>query len=62
VVFALRGRQATYLPQVWKQLPGKEQFLDELARKAGLSARAWKDPTAAMLTYQVEAFHGPYKK
>ena len=31
----LKGRSATYLPQVWEQLPDKAAFLDSLARKAG---------------------------
>lgn len=56
VVFGLRGERSTYLPQVWEQLPDKEQFLRQLAQKAGLRADAWKDPEAAFLTYQVQAF------
>ncbi len=56
VVFGLRGDRSTYLPQVWEQLPDKEQFLRQLALKAGLRASAWKDPEAAFLTYQVQAF------
>lgn len=60
VVFALRGRRATYLPQVWEHLADKERFLRELAKKARLSEDAWKDPAAAVLTYQVQAFHGKY--
>jgi len=56
VVFGLRGERSTYLPQVWEQLPDKEQFLRQLALKAGLRADAWKNPEAAFLTYQVQAF------
>nr|HPM84255.1 AmmeMemoRadiSam system protein A [Candidatus Anammoximicrobium sp.] len=56
VVFGLRGERSTYLPQVWEQLPDKEQFLRQLVLKAGLRASAWKDPEAAFLTYQVQAF------
>ena len=55
VVFGLRGERATYLPQVWDQLPDREQFLRQLALKAGVRADAWKDPEAAFLTYQVQA-------
>jgi hypothetical protein len=62
VVFSLRGRRSTYLPQVWEQLPDKERFLSELSRKARLSADAWKDPDANVLTYQVTAFHGRYRQ
>jgi len=32
------GQRATYLPQVWEQLPDKRAFLGELMRKAGLPA------------------------
>ena len=33
--------QATFLPQVWKQLPDKEQFLHHLKLKAGLQQDSW---------------------
>lgn len=56
VVLSVDGRQATYLPQVWEQLPDKQVFMSELARKAGLPAKAWTEPGAAVMTYQVEAF------
>ena len=56
VVLRVDGRQATFLPQVWEQLPDKEEFLAHLSQKAGLSATAWKDPEAKVLVYQVEAF------
>ena len=37
-----RGRQrATFLPQVWEQLPEPRAFLAELKRKAGLPADHW---------------------
>lgn len=47
---------ATFLPQVWEQLPGKEEFLSHLCLKAGLPARAWEKGTLDVLTYQVEYF------
>ncbi|MBN1852205.1 MAG: AmmeMemoRadiSam system protein B [Pirellulales bacterium] len=56
VLLEVEGRKATFLPQVWKQLPDKERFLNKLALKAGLPADAWKWPSAAVMTYQVEAF------
>ena len=31
------GRQAVYLPEVWKQLPDKREFLNSLKQKAGLA-------------------------
>jgi len=63
VVLSVENHQATYLPQVWEQLPDKRLFMNELAQKAGLSAGAWERPDAAVMTYQVEAFkeHGEPK-
>ncbi|MBF0175280.1 MAG: AmmeMemoRadiSam system protein A [Magnetococcales bacterium] len=36
VTLSLQGRRATFLPQVWEQLPDPEQFLRHLCQKAGL--------------------------
>ena len=57
VVLRVDGQTATYLPQVWEQLPDKRTFLRELSQKAGLPADAWTSPGAKVMTYQVEAFH-----
>jgi AmmeMemoRadiSam system protein A len=48
---------ATFLPQVWEQLPEPEAFLSHLCRKAGLSANAWEDGQLEVKTYQVQYFH-----
>jgi AmmeMemoRadiSam system protein A len=48
--------QATFLPQVWEQLPSKSEFLSHLCLKAGLDADAWKKEKLEVLTYQVQAF------
>ncbi len=48
--------QATFLPQVWEQLPDKAAFLEHLCLKAGLSGEAWKQGDLEVLTYQVQAF------
>jgi AmmeMemoRadiSam system protein B/AmmeMemoRadiSam system protein A len=56
VVLRIGPNGATYLPQVWEQLPDKIQFLDHLAEKAGCPAAAWRSPGAAVFTYQVESF------
>jgi AmmeMemoRadiSam system protein B/AmmeMemoRadiSam system protein A len=37
VILARGSRRATFLPQVWDALPHPGEFLDHLARKAGLS-------------------------
>lgn len=38
VIVAHGGARATYLPQVWEQLPEPRQFLSSLMQKAGISA------------------------
>jgi AmmeMemoRadiSam system protein A len=48
--------QATFLPQVWDQLPDKEEFLTHLCVKAGLDAYSWKKEKLEIMTYQVQAF------
>lgn len=48
---------ATFLPQVWKQLPRPEDFLSHLCRKAGLPEDAWKTDDLEISTYQVQYFH-----
>ncbi|MFZ2456898.1 MAG: AmmeMemoRadiSam system protein B [Candidatus Altiarchaeia archaeon] len=56
IILEYKGRGATYLPQVWEQLPGKEEFLDSLCMKAGLSPGDWKQKDAKISRYQVQAF------
>jgi uncharacterized protein len=51
------GRRATFLPQVWRQLPQKEQFLAHLCQKMGASSDAWRSGSLTVETYQVEEFH-----
>ncbi len=48
--------EATFLPQVWEQLPKKEEFLSHLCLKAGFSADSWKTEKLQVSTYQVQAF------
>jgi AmmeMemoRadiSam system protein A len=47
---------ATFLPQVWEQLPRPEEFLSHLCLKAGLARNAWKLPGIEISTYQVQYF------
>ena len=56
IIIEYKGRGATYLPQVWEQLPGKEEFLDSLCMKGGLSPGDWKQKGAKISRYQVQAF------
>jgi len=48
--------QATFLPQVWDQLPLPEAFLSHLCMKAGLSPDAWRRGDLHVETYQVQSF------
>ncbi|MBN1625527.1 MAG: AmmeMemoRadiSam system protein A [Deltaproteobacteria bacterium] len=56
VILKLGFRQATFLPQVWDQLPDKKEFLTHLCLKAGLDGYAWKKEKIEVFTYQVQAF------
>ena len=47
---------ATFLPQVWEQLPKKDEFLSHLCMKAGLPSDAWKRSKLEVSTYQVQYF------
>jgi AmmeMemoRadiSam system protein B/AmmeMemoRadiSam system protein A len=56
-VIIRKGRaSATFLPQVWEQLPRPEDFLSHLCLKAGLSSDAWKSSELDVMTYQVQYF------
>ena len=47
--------RATFLPQVWENLPDPRDFLDELRRKARLPARFWH-PDLRLSRYGVEKY------
>ena len=56
VVIRKGVKGATFLPQVWSQLPEPQSFLDHLCQKAGLVQRAWRDEHLDVYTYQVCSF------
>ena len=41
VILASGRRRATFLPQVWEQLPDPAQFIEHLLLKAGLPVSVW---------------------
>jgi AmmeMemoRadiSam system protein A len=47
---------ATFLPQVWEQLPTPELFLGQLCRKAGLHENFWREGFPEIEIYQVQCF------
>lgn len=53
VILSLNGRQATFLPQVWEQLPGFDDFFAHLGAKAGIGTNALEFHPD-IFTYQVE--------
>ncbi|MGA1875174.1 MAG: AmmeMemoRadiSam system protein B [bacterium] len=56
VILSQGWHRATYLPQVWEQLPDKESFLQSLCLKAGLSRDAWKGPNIEVELYEAIVF------
>lgn len=57
VILADGSRRATFLPQVWEQLPNPEDFLAHLCHKMGASPDAWLRKHLSVSIYQVEEFH-----
>ena len=56
VILSRGMHRSTFLPQVWEQLPDREQFLEHLCLKGGMPANAWKDPATSVEVYQAEVF------
>lgn len=56
VILSNELNSATYLPQVWEQILGKEDFLSSLCLKAGLLADSWQNGKLKIQTYTVESF------
>jgi AmmeMemoRadiSam system protein A len=56
VVLKYHSRRATFLPQVWEQLPTPEIFLNRLCLKMGLEESVWKQGKLQVEIYQVERF------
>ena len=55
VILSDAGHRATFLPQVWEQLPDPADFLARLRRKAGLPADYW-GRDVVVETYTVTAW------
>ncbi len=56
VIINKDGLSATFLPQVWSQLPDPNLFLSHLCTKAGLQSNAWEKGPLDVFTYQVQYF------
>jgi len=55
VILKLYSRQATFLPQVWEELPEFENFFGHLLSKAGLPMNSFKNKPQ-ISTYQVISY------
>jgi len=55
VILELGRLRATFLPQVWEQLPLARDFMSALKRKAGVPARFWSEDLR-LSRYAVEKF------
>lgn len=55
VILRHKGHHATYLPQVWEQLPTFEPFMESLCQKAGLSGNCLSEHPE-ISTYQVKKY------
>ncbi len=56
VILSHGHHRATFLPQVWEQLPEAEDFLGHLCLKAGVEKTGWKDAKTAVEVYEVSVF------
>lgn len=56
IVLRYGHHRATFLPQVWDDLPEPEQFLRHLKRKARLDESFW-DPSIELGRYEVQSWH-----
>ncbi|MBF0411359.1 MAG: AmmeMemoRadiSam system protein A [Desulfamplus sp.] len=56
VIIKKERARATFLPQVWEQLPDKSIFLSHLCSKAGLSDHEWKKGKLDVMLYTVQYF------
>jgi AmmeMemoRadiSam system protein A len=59
VIILQGGRSATFLPQVWQQLPDPQDFLSHLCQKACLPVDAWRSGALEVFTYRVQYFAEP---
>jgi len=56
VIIRQQAASATFLPQVWEQLPRPQDFLAHLCIKAGLAADSWRNSQLEVSSYQVQYF------
>lgn len=57
VILRRQNNSATYLPQVWSDLPDKSEFLKSLCLKGGMEESCWKNPLTTVETYEAFVFN-----
>ena len=57
VVLRDGAQSATFLPQVWEQLPDPADFLNHLCLKMGASTDLWRRKVLSVSIYHVDEFH-----
>lgn len=55
LIIKKNGNEGLFLPQVWKEIPDKVKFLENLCMKAGLPPDEWKSQDMKIYKFQVEA-------
>ncbi|MBN2085952.1 MAG: AmmeMemoRadiSam system protein A [Anaerolineales bacterium] len=56
IILARGMRRATFLPQVWDQIPDPYSFLDMLCEKMGFDYDLWRREKLEVSIYHVESF------
>ncbi|MCX6927147.1 MAG: AmmeMemoRadiSam system protein B [Verrucomicrobia bacterium] len=62
VLLHIGPRTATFLPQVWAQVPDKVKFLEHLSQKAGCEPSAWRGKDVSVSIYHVECFEEEHSR
>ena len=62
VILKAGNKRATFLPQVWEQLPSPEAFLSHLCRKAGVPEDYWRGGNVEIEIYHVQSFEEEVKE
>jgi len=56
VILSRGWQSATFLPQVWEQLPDVEMFLAHLCEKGGMKRTCWQSTETTVKAYEAEFF------
>ncbi len=59
IVLVHKGRQSTFLPKVWEDIPEPVAFLSRLCLKQGSPSDCWQDSETILYRYGAYDFHEP---